>query len=88
MIGAEPVQVGAVLPAQMEEVLEPCGRDERRARALALEQRVRRHRRAVRETLDLHGADRTRRSNDRLLLTRAVGTFAVRSSSPRAARHR
>ena len=52
MIGAEPVQMGAVLPAQVEEMLEPGSRDERGARALALEQSVGRHRRAVREALD------------------------------------
>jgi hypothetical protein len=36
VIDAEPVEVGTVLAPQMQEVLEPFGRDERRARALAL----------------------------------------------------
>ena len=50
---AEPVEVRAGLAAQMEEVLEARRRDERRPRALPLEQRVRRDRRPVREALDV-----------------------------------
>ena len=52
MVLAEPVQVRPRLPAQVEQVLEPVGRDEGRARALALEQRVRGDGRPVREALE------------------------------------
>ena len=52
MLRAEPVEVGAVLPPQVQQMLEAGVRDERGARALALEQRVRRDRRPVREALD------------------------------------
>ena len=67
---AEPVELRAVLPPQVEQVLEAGGRDERRSRALALEQRVRRDRRPVREALDLGRADGRRRGEHRLLLPR------------------
>ena len=70
MVGAQPVQVCAVLAPQMEEMLETRGRDERRARALALEQRVRRHRRPVGEALELLRADGASRGDHRLLLSR------------------
>src|SRR3989304_1403235 len=56
---AQPVEVGAGLPAEVEEVLEAGRRDERGAGALALEERVRRDRRPVREAsapLAAHGA--------------------------------
>ncbi len=67
---AEPVELRAVLPPQVEQVLEAGGRDEGRSRALALEQRVRRDRRAVREALDLGRTDGRRRGQHRLLLPR------------------
>ena len=67
---AEPVELRAVLPPQVEQVLEAGGRDERRPRALALEQGVRRDRRAVREALDLGRTDGRRRGEHRLLLPR------------------
>src|SRR4051794_5326574 len=59
----------AGLAAHVEEVLEALVRDERRPRALALEQRVRRHRRAVHEALDLT-AHRRGGGERRLLLPR------------------
>ena len=52
----------------MEQVLEALGADERRARALALEERVRGDGRPVREQLDLISADRRRCREHRLLL--------------------
>lgn len=51
-------------------MLEPVGRDERRLRALALEERIRRHRRPVRESLQVAGADGMGRREHRLLLAR------------------
>ena len=68
MPGAEPVEVRAILPAQVEHVLEALGRHERRPRAAPLQQRVGRDRRPVREALELAGADRRRRGEHRLLL--------------------
>src|SRR5207244_301518 len=53
MVRAEPVELGSVLPPQVEEVLEALGADERCARALAFEERVRGDRRPVSESLDL-----------------------------------
>ena len=53
MRGAEPVEVGARLAAQLDDVLEALGGDERGARAAALEQRVRRDGGAVRERADV-----------------------------------
>ena len=41
---AEAVEMGAILAAEVQQVLEPRGRDEGRAGALALEERVRRRR--------------------------------------------
>jgi hypothetical protein len=67
---AEPVEVRPRLAPQMEDVLEPLGRDERRARAFALEQRVRGDGRAVREALELSGADRLGGREHGLLLAR------------------
>ena len=46
---AQAVEVGARLAAELDDVLEALGGDERRARALALQQRVGRDGRAVRE---------------------------------------
>ena len=53
--GAEPVEVGARLAAELDDVLEAGGGDEDGARRLALEQRVRGDRGAVGEGLDLAG---------------------------------
>ncbi len=52
---AQPVEVGARLAAQLDDVLEALRGDEHGARAVALQQRVGRHGRAVRERLDLLG---------------------------------
>jgi hypothetical protein len=49
MRGAQPVQDGAGLTAELDDVGEPLGRDEHRARDALLEQCVRRHGHAVRE---------------------------------------
>ena len=68
MRGAEPVEVRAVLPPQVQQVLEPGGRDERGPRSLALEQRVGGDGRPVREPLDLGRAHGRRGSEHRLLL--------------------
>ena len=70
MVGAQPVQVCAILPPQMEEMLETGCRHERRPGALSLEQRVRRHRRPVGEALELLRADGASRGDHRLLLSR------------------
>ena len=70
MVLAEPVEVGARLPAEVEQMREPGRPDERRFRALALEERIRRHRRSVRESLQLAGADGVRGREHRLLLAR------------------
>ena len=64
---AEAVEVGAVLAGDLEQVGEALGRDQRRARAALLEQRVRAHGHPVGEDLDVarlgarplqHGLDR------------------------------
>ena len=68
MVGAEPVELGTVLPPQVQQVLEALGADERRARALALEERVRGDRGAVCESLDLRRTDRRRCREHGLLL--------------------
>src|SRR5436190_6225511 len=68
MVDTEPVEVGTVLAPQMQEMIESVGRDERRARTLALEQRVRSDRRPVREPLDVDGTDLGRRGEHRLRL--------------------
>jgi hypothetical protein len=57
------------LPAELEEVLEACSRDERCTGALPFEERVRRHRGAVPETLHPMGTDRPCGSYDGFLLT-------------------
>ncbi len=57
MLRAEPIEVGSVLAAQMEDVLEPGRRDQRGPRATPLEQRIRGDRRPVREPLQLACAD-------------------------------
>ena len=62
------VQARPGLAAELQQVLEAGGRHERGARAAALEQRVRGHRRAVREALELAGPDRLRGGDDGLLL--------------------
>jgi HAD superfamily hydrolase (TIGR01509 family) len=68
---AEAVEVGARLPAQVEEVREAFRADERRSRAASLQQCVRRDGRSVRESLDVElvCADGARRRYDRLLLS-------------------
>ena len=58
----------AVLPPQVQHVLESVRRDERGARTAPLEQRVRRDRRPVRESLELVRADGLRGGEHRLLL--------------------
>ena len=68
MLGTEPVEVRAVLPAEMKQMLEAGRGDERRSGALPLEQSVRRDRRPVREALDIHRADGGRRGEHGLLL--------------------
>ena len=70
MVVAEPVEMSARLPTQVEQVLEPGGRDERRLRALALEERVRRDGRPVREALQVARADGSSGREHRLLLAR------------------
>jgi hypothetical protein len=60
MVGAEPVELGPVLPPQMKQVLEALSADECRARASALEERVRGDGRPMREPVDLISADRCR----------------------------
>ena len=52
VLSAETVEMRAVLPAQVEQMLEPLGRDERGSRAAPLEERVRGDRRAVPGPLD------------------------------------
>ena len=46
------VEVGPVLPADLQDVAEPRGNDQRRLRALTLKERVRRYRRAMYEEID------------------------------------
>ena len=70
---AEPVQVRARLPPQVEQVLEALGGDERRPRALPFEQGVRGDRRPVREALDRLRADGLRGRDHRLFLLRGGG---------------
>ena len=60
----------ACLATQMQEVFEARVRDERRAGAFPLEQRVRRDRRPVREPLEIVSADGTGRLDDGFLLSR------------------
>lgn len=64
---AQPVQAGARLPAQLDNVGEALGGDERRARADALQQRVGRDGHAVREAAHVGGlgADPLQRRLDR-----------------------
>ena len=62
--GAEPVEVGARLAADLDDIGEASGREQGRPRRPALEQRVGRDRRAVREGLDGAGFDR--RAGERL----------------------
>ena len=77
---AEPIEMRSRLPAEVEEVLEPLGRDEGRPRALALEQRVRGDGRPVREALDVLGADRAGGGEHGLLL--ACGGRHLRGRDP------
>ena len=57
---AGPVEVRPRLPPEVQQVLEPCRGHERRPRAAALEERVRRDRRPVGEAADPLEADRRR----------------------------
>ena len=59
--GAQAVEVGARLAAELDEVGEARGREQRGARGAALEQRVGRHGRAVRERRDVARRERRRR---------------------------
>jgi hypothetical protein len=68
VVDAESVKLGPVLPPQVQQVLEPFGGDERGCRPLALEQRVRGHRRSVGEALDPICCDPACGRDDRLLL--------------------
>ena len=68
MLGTQPVEVRAVLPAQMKQMLETGRGDERGSGALPLEQGVRRDRRPVRESLDAQSADGGGRGEHGLLL--------------------
>ena len=70
MLRAQPVEMRAGLAAEMQQMLEAGGADERRPRAAPFEQRVRRSRRPVREALHVLRADRARRREHRLLLPR------------------
>ncbi len=59
---AQPVEMRAVLPAKVQEMLEPGGADKRCPRTRPLEERVRRDRRPVREAVERGaGPDRTSR---------------------------
>jgi hypothetical protein len=62
--------MGARLAAQVEQMLEPLRSDERHLRALALEERIRRHRRPMRESLQIAGADGVGGREHRLVLAR------------------
>ena len=82
--GAEPVQLAASLPAELLDVGEPLGRDQRGARDLALEQRVRADGHPVHEPLDVVraragcGRARPRRQRGR----RSTGRPAWSAPSP------
>jgi hypothetical protein len=67
---AQAIQMRTHLPAQVQQVLEALVAEVRGARAAPLEQRVRRHRRPVREPLDILRADGAHRREDGLLLPR------------------
>ena len=67
-VRARPVELRARLAPQVQQVLEAGVRDERRASALALEQRIRRDGRPVREALDLARPGRACRGQHGLLL--------------------
>ena len=77
---ARPVEMRARLAAQVEQVLEARIGDERRPRALPLEQRVRRDRRPVRERSTVAGAGGPRGRDDRFLLPR--GRQNLRRADP------
>ena len=66
---AQPVQVRAVLAAQVKQVLEALRRHEGGAGPLALEERIRRDGRSVREPVEALRADGASRGQHRLLLT-------------------
>ena len=79
MLRARPVEVRPRLPAEMQDVLEALVRDERRPRAAALEQRVRRDRRAVREAIDPSAPAARAAATTDSSCRAAVGTFATRT---------
>ena len=81
MVVAQPVQMRAGLPAQVEQMLEAGSRHERGARALALEQRIRRDGRPVREALDRPGSDSPRGREHGLLLARGRRHLGGRHAS-------
>ena len=70
MLRTQAVKVRAGLASQVEKMLEALVRHERRARALPLQERIRRDGRAVREPLDRAGSDRPCRRDDGFLLAR------------------
>src|SRR5829696_1952137 len=76
MVGAQPVQVRSVLAPEVEQVFEARGRHKGCPRALALEKRVGRDRRPVREALDRPGVNGAGGCDDRLL--RVSGTRKLR----------
>ena len=69
MLRAETVEVGPVLAPEVQDVLEPLGRDKGRPRASPFQQRVRGDCRPVREAFELPRPDRLGRGQHRLLLT-------------------
>ena len=79
--GAQAVELRPVLAGELEEVGEALGRDERRARAVALEQRVRRDGHPVGERADVAPARRPRRSQDRRDRREHAARLVVRASS-------
>ena len=81
VVDARPVEIGARLPPEVKQVLEAGGRHERRSCSPPLEQCIRRDRRPVREAIDVTGArahELRRGEHGLLLVSAAVGTFAVR----------
>src|SRR6266511_5131265 len=81
MRGAGPVEMCPRLASQVEEMLEAGRRDERGSRTLALEQRVRRDGRPVREPLDLGDTGRVGSGDDGLLLPRGGQHLRDRKST-------
>jgi hypothetical protein len=80
VLGAEAIEVRAVLAAEVEQVLEPRRRDEGCPGAPALEERVGGHRRPVREAIDVDGTDGPRGREHRFLL--ATRRWHLRGGEP------